>query len=140
MIQWQKSWMPRKKEKIRFILLKDHEWRNELLHTSRMRVEPQNRDFDVNEFLQSTPNPVVASILGGTKIIQRAVVRRGYPVMRSRFQNFGDDIHDQSVRERITATVQRSPPRLLVLACPSRVWSPTLNYAASPRVRERTER
>ena len=25
-------------------------------------VEPQNRDFDVNEFLRSSPNPVVASL------------------------------------------------------------------------------
>ena len=59
--------------------------------------------------------------------------------MISRFLNLSDDIHDQSVRERITATVQRSPPRLLILAFPSRVWSPILNYATSPRVREQID-
>ena len=58
-------------------------------------VEPQNLDFDVNVFLRSSPNPVVASVFGNCEIIQRAGVRRGYPVMRSRFLNFGDDIHDQ---------------------------------------------
>ena len=30
-------------------------------------VEPQNRDSDANEFLRSSPNPVVASILGDSK-------------------------------------------------------------------------
>ena len=77
-------------------------------------VEPENRDFDVNEFLQSNPNPLVlASVFGNTGTIRRAAVRRGYPVMKSRFLNFGDDVHDQSVRERIVATVQRIQPRLL---------------------------
>ena len=66
-------------------------------------------------------------------------VRRGYPVMRSRFLNFGDDIHDQLVRERITDAIQRIPPRLLILAFPSRVWSAFLNYATSLRVREEIE-
>ena len=42
--------------------------------------------------------------------------------------------------ERILATVQRIQPRLLVLAFPSRVWSPMLNYATSPRVRGRIDR
>ena len=84
-------------------------------------VEPQNRDFNVSEFLRSGPNPIVASIFGDSEIIQRAAARRRYPVMKSRFLNFGDDIHEQSVREPITATVQKSPPRLLVLAFPSRV-------------------
>ena len=77
-------------------------------------VEPENHDFDVNEFLRSSPNPVVASVLGDSEILRRAAVRRGYPVMKSRFLNFGDDVHDQSVRERILATVQRIHPRLLV--------------------------
>ena len=76
---------------------------------------------------------------GDSEILRRAAVRRGYPVMKSRFLNFGDDVHDQSVRERILATVQRIQPRLLVLAFPSRVWSPILNYATSPRVRERID-
>ena len=57
--------------------------------------------------------------------------------MRSQFLNFGDDIHDQLVRERITSAIQRIPSRLLILAFPSRVWSPILNYAASFRERER---
>ena len=60
--------------------------------------------------------------------------------MKSRFLNFGDDVHDRSVRERISAKVQRIPPRLFILACPSRVWSPILNYATSPRVRARIDR
>ena len=103
-------------------------------------VEPENHDFDVNEFLRSSPNPVVASVFGDSQIFRRAAVRRGYPVMKSRFLNFGDDVHDQSVRERILATVQRIQPRLLGLAFPSRVWSPILNYATSPRVRKRIDR
>ena len=57
--------------------------------------------------------------------------------MKSQFLNFGDDVHDKSVRERIMATVQRIQPRHLFLAFPSRVWSPILNYATSPRLRER---
>ena len=40
----------------------------------------QNLDFDV------------ASIFGDCERIQKAAVRRGYPVMRSRVLNFGDDI------------------------------------------------
>ena len=43
-------------------------------------VAPQNRDFDVDEFLRSSPNPVVASLLEDSEIIQKATVRRGYPV------------------------------------------------------------
>ena len=56
--------------------------------------------------------------------------------MKSQFLNFGDDVHDQSVRERIMATVQRIHPRLLILAFLSRVWSPILNYATYPQLRE----
>ena len=56
--------------------------------------------------------------------------------MKSWFLNFGDDVHDQLVRERIMATVQRTQPRLLVDAFSSFVWSHILNYATSPRVRE----
>ena len=82
---------------------------------------PPDLDIDVNEFLRSSPNPVVASVFGDCETIQRAAVRRGYPVMRSRFLNSGDDIHDQRVRERITSSIQRLPPRLLILAFPSRV-------------------
>ena len=108
---------------MKFILPKDHDWRNESPCTSR----PQSLDFDVNEFLRSTPNP------GDCEIIQKAAVRREYPVTRSRFSNFGDDIHDQLVRERITSAIQRIPPRLLILAFPSRFWSPILNYATSLR-------
>ena len=48
-------------------------------------------------------------------------------------------MHDYLVRERVTATVQRTPPRLWVLAFPSLVWSPILNYATSPRARERSD-
>ena len=57
-------------------------------------VKPQNRDFDANEFLRSSPNPVVASFFGDPEIIQRAAVRRGYLVMKSRFLNFGDDVQE----------------------------------------------
>ena len=108
--------MPKWKEKMKFILPEDHEWRNESLCTSPPEVEPQNLAF------------------------QRAAVRRGYPVMMSRFFNIGDDIHDQLVRERITSEIHRIPPRNLILAFPSRVWSPNLNYATSLRVRERIDR
>ena len=80
-------------------------------------LEVENHDFDVNEFLGSSTNPVVVSVFGDSEILRRAAVRRGYPVMKSRFLNFGDDVHDQSVRERILATVQRIQPRLSVLAC-----------------------
>ena len=90
-----KSWMPKRMEKMRFTLQKDHEWRDEFLYHVPPDVEPQNRDFDVNEFLRSIPNPIVASILGDSEIVQRAAVRRGYPVMKSQFLNLGDDIHDQ---------------------------------------------
>ena len=102
-------------------------------------VEPQNLDFDVNEFLRSSPSPVVASVFGDCEIIRRVAVRPGYSVMRSRFLNFADDIHDQSVRERITCVIQRIPTRLFVLAFPSRVSSPILNYATSLRARERID-
>ena len=91
----------------------------------------------MNEFLRSSPNPVVASVFGDSEILRRAAVRRGYPVMKAPFPNVGDD---QSIRERILATVQRTQPRLLVSAFPSRVWSPFLNYVTSPRVRERIDR
>ena len=93
-------------------------------------VAPQNRDFDVDEFLRSRPNPVVASLLEDSEIIRRAAVRRGYPVMKSQFLKFDDDIHDQSVRERRTDTIQRIPSRLWTLAFPSRVLSPILNSAS----------
>ena len=72
-------------------------------------------------------------------MIQKAAVRRGYPVVRSRFLNFGEDIRDQSVRERMSDAIQRIPPRPLILAFPSRVWSPILNYATSHQVRERID-
>ena len=55
----------------------------------------------MNEFLRSSPNPVVASVSGNSEIFRRAAVRRGYPVMKSQSWNFGDDIHDQSFRERV---------------------------------------
>ena len=83
--------------------------------------------FDVNEFLRSSPNPVVASVSGNSEIFRRAAVRREYPVMKSQSWNFGDDLHDQSFRERVLATVQRIQSRLLVLAFLSRVWSHILN-------------
>ena len=35
--QWQKSWMPKLKGEMKFILPEDHQWRNESLHTSRPR-------------------------------------------------------------------------------------------------------
>ena len=88
-----------KKEKMKFILPKDHEWRNQSLYTSRPRSSHIISIFDVNEFLRSSPNPVVASVFGDSETIQRVAVRRGYPVMKSPFLNVGDDIHDQSVRE-----------------------------------------
>ena len=103
-------------------------------------VEPENHDFHVRKFHRSSPNLVVASDFGDSETLRRATLRQGYPVMKSQFLNFGDDVHVQSVRERITATVQRIQPRLLVLAFPSRVWSPSLNYATSPRVREWIDR
>ena len=70
-------------------------------------VEPRDHDFNVNEFLLSSPNPVVVLVFGESEKIRRAAARRGYPVMKSRFLNFGDDVHDQLVRERIMATVRR---------------------------------
>ena len=94
-------------------------------------VELESHYFNVNEFLRSSTNLVVASVLGDSKILRRAAVRREYLVMKSQFLNFGDDVHDQLVRERILATVQRTQPRLLDLAFPCRVWSPILNYATS---------
>ena len=62
--------------------------------------------------------------------------------MWSRFLNFElcDDINDQLVRERIKSAIQRIPHRLLILAFPSRLWAPILNYATSLRVRERIDR
>ena len=81
-----------------FILQRCHEWRNESLYTVPPEVGPQNLDFDVSEFPRSSPNPV-ASVFGDCEIIQRAAVRRGYPVMKSRFFNFDDDIHDQPENE-----------------------------------------
>ena len=35
--QWQKSWIPKRKEKTRCVLQKDHEWRNEFLFKSRLK-------------------------------------------------------------------------------------------------------
>ena len=69
--QWRKSWMPK--------------WmgENEIHPSKRPRVaervafrvppmvEPQNLDFDVHEFLRSSPNPVVASDFGDCEIIQK---------------------------------------------------------------------
>ena len=75
----------------------------------------------MNEFLRSSPNPVGASVFGDSEKLRRAAVRRGYSVMKSQFLNLGDDVDDQSVRERIMATVERIQPRLLVLAFQSRV-------------------
>ena len=37
-------------------------------------VEPRDHDFNVNEFLRSSPNLVVASVLGDSEIIRNAVV------------------------------------------------------------------
>ena len=102
-------------------------------------VEPENHGFDVNEFLLSSPNPVVASVFGDSEILRRAAVHRGYPVTKSWFPNFGDDAHDQSITERILAKVQRIQPRLLVLAFPSREKSAILIHATSPQVRERID-
>ena len=82
---------------------------------------------------------LVASVFGDCEMTERAAVRRGYPVMRSRSLNFGDDIHDQSVRERTTDAIQRIPSDFLILAFPSRVWSPILKCATSRRVRERID-
>ena len=75
-----------------------------------------------SDFLRSSLNLFVASVFfGDSEIIRSAAARRGYPVMKSRFLNFGDDVHDvhdQSVRERITAMVQRIARRLLILGTP----------------------
>ena len=133
--QWQKSWMPKWKGK----MIIHPSQKSTSGGTSRHahvppEVEPQNLDFDVNEFLRSSPNLVVASVFGDCEIIQRAAVRRGYPVMKSQFLNY------HLVRERITSSSQRIPPRLLILAFPCRVWSPILNYATSVRVRQRIDR
>ena len=73
-------------------------------------VDPQNLDFDVNEFRRSCPNPVVGSVSGNCEIIQKADVRRGYPVMKSRFLNFGNDIH---------TTACDSPGTLKSMSCSS---------------------
>ena len=71
-------------------------------------VEPRDHDFNVSEFLRSSPNPVVALGFGDSEKTRRAAARRGYPVMKSWFLNFGNDVHDQLVRERIMAAVQRN--------------------------------
>ena len=98
--QLQKSWMPKRKGKMQFILPEDHEWRNESLHTSRPRSSHRISTLSsMNFFCQ----------VRDCELIQRAAGRRGYAVMRSRFLNFGDDIHDQLVRERITSAIQRIP-------------------------------
>ena len=73
------------KEKMKFILPKDHEWRNQLLYTSRPRSSHIISIFDVNEFLRSSPNPVVAPVFGDCEIIRRVAMCRGYPVMKSPF-------------------------------------------------------
>ena len=74
-------------------------------------VEPQNRDFNVKEFPRSSPNPVVASNFGDSEIIQRAAVRRRYPVMKSRFLNFGDVLRPRfrEVRLRDNPKSRRTP-------------------------------
>ena len=55
-------------------------------------VEPENHDFDVNEFLRSSPNPVVASFFFFE--IPRSSEERQYAVdilsLTSRFLNFGE--------------------------------------------------
>ena len=48
-------------------------------------VEPRDRDSNVNEFLRSGRNSVLASVFGDSEMIRRAAVRRGYPVMKSGF-------------------------------------------------------
>ena len=48
-------------------------------------IELQTLDFDVSEFLWSSPNPVVASVFGDCEIIQRAAERRGYHELKSRY-------------------------------------------------------
>ena len=64
------------------------------IHPSRRQrgaepeVEPENHDFDVSEFLRSSPNLVVASVFGDCEILRRAAVCRGYHVLKSRFPNF----------------------------------------------------
>ena len=105
--RWQKLWMPKLKGKTRFILQKDHEWRNVFLYTSHLRSSQRNHDVNVSELLRSSPNPVVASVFGDSERIRRAAVCRGYNVMKFRFLNFGDDVHDHVVTGRIMATDQR---------------------------------
>ena len=99
-------------------------------------VDPQNRDFNVQQILRSSPNPVVASV-GDSERVPRALVRRGFLGMKHRFPNFEDDIHDQPVTERITDTIPRIPSRLLMLAFPSRIW---LCHLSSPQERSDGER
>ena len=57
---FQKSWMPKRKEKARFILQKDKEWRNEFQNTCTLM---SNHDFDVKKFHRLSPSPVMASFL-----------------------------------------------------------------------------
>ena len=77
--RWQKLWdVEAEEEEAISIVQKDHEWRKRVpFHV-----------FNVNDFLRLSPNPFVASVFGNPKIIRRAAVRRGHPVMKSKFLNF----------------------------------------------------
>ena len=103
-------------------------------------VEPQNLDFDVNESLRTNPYPVVASVFGDCQTIRRAAVRRGYPVMRSRFFELWR-WHSRPIGQRMNHECDstNSTPTF-DLAFPSRVWSSILNHASILRVRERIDR
>ena len=111
-------------------LRKDHEWRSEFQYTSRPR---SSLTIVILTYLISGYD------FWGSQDVQRAAVRRGYLVMKSRFPNFGDSVHHLSVRERIVATIKKSIPTPN-LGRPSSVWSPFLNDAISPPVRERIDR
>ena len=54
--------------------------------------------------------------------------------MKSRFSNFGGDIHDLAVRERNTEMIQRILLQLLILASPSLTHSQQCHLSSIGRV------
>ena len=80
--QWQKSWMPKWKGKMKFILPKDHDWRNESLHTSRPRSSHRISILTSVNFFGQVRILLLLQFSGTVRQFRWAAVRRGYPVMR----------------------------------------------------------
>ena len=63
--------MPKLEEKTRCILRKKKKTSGGTSSYTRPAwVEPRDHDFNVNEFLRSSPNPVVALVFGDSEIIE----------------------------------------------------------------------